>query len=395
MLKIYGVTKFEKCIVAYKFHDSEDKVILSDGTKTRTVPMQKWVDDNKHYFKSELKYIKCHKDKTVEQTALDFVRDADVLKKETDGLINMFKSGSVPRTSLALFNHFNEVIPEKITPDEGAWLTAATLGAIAWCKPYNGPIWKYDYVSMYPSIMQNNNMLFPVKQGRFETIEKFDKDHAVAIYRCHIDGESKLFRFNPKKNYYTSHDVRRARELNLKISLIHDKKPNVLIYDRQTCMTGAQLFRKYVNFLFALKKKKVPVSKDILNNLWGALTRKDVIKKIFHQSDDVKVFPGRTIIDRQMYGDDQWEYTFVCDNSIYKYDWARIGPFLLAKGRSMISKLMEPHIDCIVKSHTDSMWCTKQLEIPTGEGLGEVKYEGFCPDAKIVNNVNFSGKFSV
>ncbi len=225
-MKIFGVTKMEKYLVVFNYHDNGD-IILYDGIEKLIVPYKDWDEDRRHYISSEFKYIKCEDKKTEEQTYNDYVRDAHTLKRETDGLINLYKTGSIPQTSLALFNHFNEVVPEKITAEESVWLNATTVGAIVWCRPYEGEIWKYDIVSMYPSIMQDNHMLFPIKQGKFETLEKFDIDYHTAIYRCQIEGESKLFRFNPTC-YYTSHDVRRARELKLKITLIQETECIIL-----------------------------------------------------------------------------------------------------------------------------------------------------------------------
>jgi hypothetical protein len=382
----------EKYIVIYKNHPNGD-IIVYDGKDKIIVPHDDWNKDRRNYITSEFKYIPCDKRKTLEETYEEFLKHAEILKEETDGLINLFKSGTITQTSLTLFYHFNKVIPEKITSDEGKWLEAAMTGALAWAKPYEGEIWKYDVISMYPSIMQDNHMLFPIKQGEFQILTAFGKDYSTAIYRCKIEGKSLLFRFN-KRNYYTSQDVRRARELNLKITLIQDGDHNVLFWDRSRCMTGAQLFRPFVKLLFDLKQKQVPQSKAILNTLWGSLVRKDIIEKVFHEDDDVEIYPGRQIIERVPYGDDEILIKFAKNDSLFVYDWARIGPFILGKGRSMISKLMEPNLDCIMRTHTDSMWSTKKLDISTGLDLGQVKYEGYCPDVKIVNNTNITGIFS-
>jgi hypothetical protein len=235
-------------------------------------------------------------------------------------------------------------------------------------------------------------MLFPIKRGKFETLTAFGIDYHTAIYRCKIEGESKLFRFN-QRCYYPTQDVRRARELNLTITLAQDGKPNVLYYDRHSCMTGAQLFGKFVKLLFPLKEKNVPLAKSIMNSLWGALSQKKVTKMVFHEDDKYEAFPGKRVYERIPYGDDQLLITFISNDSFFKYDWARIKPFVLAKGRSIISKAMEPHLQHVVRTHTDSMWCTKQLDIKTGTKPGDLKYEGYCPDAKITNNTKIKGEF--
>jgi len=62
----------------------------------------------------------------------------------------------------------------------------------------------------------------------------------------------------------------------------------------------------------------------------------------------------------------------------FKLGWARIGPFLLAKGRTKISKLIEPYQDLCIRCHTDSMHLLEQpTDIKTGNNIGDLAFEDF------------------
>ena len=76
----------------------------------------------------------------------------------------------------------------------------------------------------------------------------------------------------------------------------------------------------------------------------------------------------------------------------YKTNWARISPFLLAKGRDMISVLMEPHINEIKRVHTDGFICLKKID-SKGSGLGDLRFEGICNYCEIKNNIEILGEF--
>ena len=60
----------------------------------------------------------------------------------------------------------------------------------------------------------------------------------------------------------------------------------------------------------------------------------------------------------------------------YMTGFARIKPFLLGKARSIMSEIMIPHNDLLVRCHTDGFWSTQELDIKTGDQLGDLVYEG-------------------
>ena len=74
--------------------------------------------------------------------------------------------------------------------------------------------------------------------------------YKYGIYKCivinNVDEKlNKLFRFN-ESNYYTHHDLTRAKELNFSIEMIEDNEANTLIYDKTDLICGNKVFTKYI-----------------------------------------------------------------------------------------------------------------------------------------------------
>ena len=168
---------------------------------------------NESYDKSDKKSRK-HKLKTLKRLHTEFIRDAPILQKETNGLINLFKTGSNVKTAVELAFHFlneKEISAEDITLLESEWIENASCGAFIFADKYEGEAFKYDLNSAYPSIYSNVHLLLPVKQGEFKKLTKdeFLKKGFVSygIYRCTIEynhddrNNHKIFKLNDK-NYY-------------------------------------------------------------------------------------------------------------------------------------------------------------------------------------------------
>ena len=271
MIKVFGVTNYEKTIVTFTNDKNNQHVVLYDGKDEMVVLYDDFRKDKQNYYQSKFKYIKCYIQMTLQETWTEFVNSAKLLKQETKGFINLFKSGDYAQTALHLFNEFSKknpsfYIPDKIEPDEVEWLLGANFGALTYVEKYVGAGYKYDIISMYPAIMKYKYMLFPMKRGRFEIVKSLSKKgfNGVSIWRCKINKSednniNKLFKYN-SRNYYTNMDIIRAEKLNLKIELIEDGNPNVLIYEQKKCITGEKLFKDYVDYLYDLKQKKIPGS---------------------------------------------------------------------------------------------------------------------------------------
>jgi hypothetical protein len=93
---------------------------------------------------------------TIEEYYKQFIIDAQALKEASNGLINLFKTGSDYDTALSLFNKYTKTIfPDHIEQDEATWIQNASIGAMITCEPYEGQAYKYDICSQYPSILNS------------------------------------------------------------------------------------------------------------------------------------------------------------------------------------------------------------------------------------------------
>ena len=78
-------------------------------------------------------------------------------------------------------------------------------------------------------------------------------------------------------------------------------------------------------------------------------------------------------------------------NKLYQFNYARLGPFLLAKGRTVISEVIKPNIESIKWIHTDGFISDKELNYKTGNELGNLKFGGQTDNCNIVNCIKVLG----
>ena len=105
---------------------------------------------------------------------------------------------------MKVFIFYKTIYTEKIDQNEGQIIQKASIGSIIFYKPYSGPAYEYDIISMYPSILLSN-LLIPLEKGESNFIknEDFQKKeyYAYGLYHCIINiSDSKeinnLFRYN-------------------------------------------------------------------------------------------------------------------------------------------------------------------------------------------------------
>lgn len=98
-----------------------------------------------------------------------FIKDSDIIKSETKGYINLYKTGSFRTTVLnLLYKSTNHITFDKIPLVEQLFIHYCYKGAIMMCQPnYIGQGYKYDIRSFYGYIMSNHKNQYPFKQGSF------------------------------------------------------------------------------------------------------------------------------------------------------------------------------------------------------------------------------------
>lgn len=339
---------------------------------------------------------------TLRETYEHFISYADEIKKLTNGDIDFYKTLSIHDTALDYFyRKTGDKIPvEPIEPDEAHWIDQASAGAIIHSvKDYDGPAYKFDFVSHYPAIMSDTRSIFPIKRGEFSimTTEEFNKSTflSVGIYRFKVfnPNNNRLFRCN-RNNYYTHTDFLLATKIGLKMEIIQDNKANALTYTSDQCIKGHQMFGDYVSTLYPLKNKKIETAKLLLNILWGSLVEANKTKQRFTPGESIRIPENSTIVQtcHMNFGNKHEIHTQ--DNTVYfKHDFARIKPFILSKGRYKISTTILPYAGDLLFCHTDSMILSKRPDIKTGTGLGDLRDEGYCESLNINKSAKCSGVF--
>jgi len=338
----------------------------------------------------------------------NFIKLADELLANTNGKINLYKTGSIRRTALDLFYSFHRTLAiEEIQQDEAFWIQKATLGPIIFAKPYEGKGkgYLYDFKSAYSSIQKDKKMLFPIKRGAFDNISnelfqqklhKQNKEYLqYGIYKVEITAADdniykQIFRFNKSENYYTTFDIEQAKKYGFEIELLVDDEPNILTYSRDKLMNGYKMFGKYVELLFPLKEKNITGAKLLLNILWGALCKKNIIsEKIDNSKTIVDSHPNeiKDIVEIIPVSDTHTIFKFTTDACIYDTKFARLKPFILSKARAKIGNAIYPVIEHVYYSHTDSIISDIPLDHldEIGTEIGDLRSEGVCAKLHIKN----------
>jgi hypothetical protein len=386
----------QKEILIYKFNDDNGTVKLCNGTGFQSMKRKDFLSILDNH--AEFTFIPLAEDREMKEYYKEITKIADGLKTASKGVINLYNTGTYVKTALHFFEQTTKHIQcDPIDEEESEFIENCRHGSIVFAEEHKGLTYQYDFKSFYPYIMSDNHILFPIKKGEFKTLSQKEfselKFYQCGIYRCKIEvPNNKLFRRN-KNNYYTQIDLNRAKELGYKMKLIVDGKPNFLYYDRKKMILGYHLFKDYVQLLFKMKEDKVAGAKEILNILWGALGQIETIKLHVGEDEELDIGNNRRIQSITPMGKGRLMVKIVKNDRIYRTNYARILPFLLAKGRMEMSRMVEPHIEFVKRVYTDSMFTTKLLPVKIGNKLGDLCYKGKCEDCEIFNCVKYTGKF--
>jgi hypothetical protein len=378
-----------------------DKNIAYDGKSIIDLTSQ-LLNDSLSFKNSYIIAYMIDKSKSIIDEYERYIKLADYLKEATKDKqfeINLYKTGTIAQTALKLLNDMTKhILPEDILDDEALWIKETSIGALTFSQPYEGQGYKYDIKSMYPAIIRNNNVMCPIKRGDFKYMnqEEFKnlKFYPTGFYHCKIlksmnDDIDKQFRFN-KYNKYTNISLNHAKMLNLEIEIIETdtKENNMLLYSRDKCLTCHQVFTTYVDYLFKLKEdnKDVKLLLNIITGLLAQTNSQDLYIK--GDGEPVEIFDDVIILNRHKVknrpNDERLE--IVRENKYFKSNFARLKPFLYAKGRFMISEYINPIKEFVVKCNTDSMILNKPCDVKTGTDIGCMVFEKYNHHIKITNN---------
>lgn len=350
---------------------------------------------------------------TIQEEYEKYIKIADDLKLKSNGEINIYKTGTILSTAQRLFNELTKHLnPENILFDEAESIQNCTHGATIFYDEYEGSAYKSDVKSMFPYILSSAYSLIPFQRGIFKKMTESEFKECLSkniipygLYRVEIIKSNnyqidRWFRFDDE-NYYTSIDIKHALELGLTVNLLTDGDEldhNVILYPRKSCLKGDEVFKSYIDKLFPLKEQKVEGAKLLLNIMSGAIGELNKVKIKIDENDDSEDidFDQLNLIPISITSSLDFKYsTYTCVNKdqYYKSNFARFKPFLWSHARYLMTKLCFKHNENIVKCYTDGILSKTPLEY--GNQLGQLKYEGYCNNCKIINNANVIGKFTI
>ncbi|RHZ77730.1 hypothetical protein Glove_174g76 [Diversispora epigaea] len=350
--EIGSTTERNKAILIYKI--IANGIEFYDGKR-------KWygVKDDFHGLYNKYYFIKADNGETIIKEYIRIIDESEAISKKTKGNIDMRKTGNYTLTTIKLFNE-TTLAPkrsEKISEQEKAWINLATIGALIFAEKYDGEGSQYDVFRLFEIYAESILYMesWPIASGMFHTInssftEKWSK-FPYGIYKATIEGNppkkslqcTRYLRYNPY-GIYTHYDLECAKKNGLKVYLMNES-PNALIYEKNTRITGKDMFGEWGNILYNIKKEggtAGKVSKALLVSLWGALCEQR---------------------NGQNYG-----------------THPRIKPFLLASTRKTISEIVKPLGDQVKRIHTDGFIVAGKVKLKTGIEMGELKFEkrGVC-----------------
>ena len=238
----------------------------------------------------------------------------------------------------------------------------------------------YDFNSFYQWVIAVAKLTFPVSAPEFKTITAKDveKYYNYGVYRAKVTGEHPFFRFN-KKYYYTHVDLTSARSIGLNVELIEDGQVNAMLYTTKR-VVGNTVFGKFVKMMYQLKLQDVPLSKQLLTCLWGALCKTMKYSKSTAEAE-ASIDLSDTNIKYIVPNDSTMKHDTVTyskkTESRYQFTFGRFKPFILAFARSKLMQTADKYRDHIVRIHTDSMVMDANVKtnLDIGTGIGQWKIE--------------------
>ena len=405
--RIDPATTKPKNPIVYKEDGINNIVKLYDDKSIRSITVPEFRKLQSKALFGKWCYVPVSKDKntgkyeSLEEAYKRIHEERNILLEESKKIgltIDLFMChGSYKKAALWLFEKLSQAVPanKPLDPIEAKWISDTMMGGIIWASNnWKGYARQYDMTSLYPSIQQSA-LTFPIGKGKFQTLKDFINHRGYNIYgifRAEIEYKEEmksLFRYSHHKKY-THIDLVYAKGLGLQVKLIQDATPNALIYESDTRIPGEVIFGEYVNFLFKLKNKGgviSRVSKRILNTLWGALCQRNKSYYNISIGDDPFDFPEGEVLESIVpVGDmekQQWVLQFSNPGNLFKGEYPRIAPFILAQGRKVVSQSIEPYKDKVRRVHTDGFILEETSDNPplitclddASKTLSSLKYE--------------------
>ena len=340
----------------------------------------------KFWFHKIARDPKLGRDKTPEEMFSGWEKARAELLQATGNKLDIAKYGSIKRAAIAswLNNCVGIASPEELGPVEQKWVSAAMRGALIYGKKdYEGMAIGFDVNSCYPAVLSSTNTIPLVAGTECVVMELKAPSPTAGFYRCVItDCPRQLFRQADGQAVYTHQDVRAALKLGGKVRLAMDGKPNAYLYTDATPAgrtTFAKVFGPFIKQFYGYKLGGCSSAKAIMNVLTGALGERSY--RTVHVDGPTNV--EGEVVGEINYGtelDSVYDAKYVPDDEplFVRGGWARVYPFIVARGREMMSDALGGCVERVVRIHTDGVYLSG-TDVPAGmkvgAGLGEWKVE--------------------
>jgi hypothetical protein len=296
----------------------------------------------------------------------------DEMYEMSKNQINLYKYRSLKDCAIDILRMNSEMVksPEFVNERESQWISESFMGGFQFYKDCeNVDATTIDINSAYSSVMIRK-LSIPICEPTFIHYKHETKYFKFGVYRCkvlnkdNIDVSHKITA-SEKRNKFNHIYLNICINAGLTIEMIEDDECNAMIYDEDKLIKCQDLFGKYIDYFYELKKKKCKLAKSFLNVLYGAMAQKNIHYKIASEKKQLNlditkhefnlIFCIFKDIDNpDLMPKTQFEYTN--KRFYYKTAYARISPFISSHlYKLLVDKLDKIDKNDILKIHTDSI----------------------------------------
>lgn len=285
--------------------------------------------------------------------------------------------GAIPLIVKNLCKEFDNFDEPDIT--ESLWMEKCNnAGLQTILKKGKRECFGYDFKAFYLSIMGKPDLDYdiPMKKGKEYTLKEIDYYKLqVGFYRVKITSNDPKFLFAYSEDHVYTHislyDAFKYQRkgLDVKLELIQDGKPNAYLYGTKVSdgiHKSRIVFGKLYDSLMKAKQAypKNKLIKFICSAIWGHISRFNKTnltdEEIIEQDLYVTPDPNNKEADYYLQ-EDRGSYNVLIDiRKPYKFNIARIKPFLLSMGRRVTTSVAQLYIDDVVRIHTDGIVFTQK-----------------------------------
>lgn len=313
---------------------------------------------------------------TLQEERTELINSYNEMFNVTNGEVNLYKYRNIKFCALEMLRMKSKQCqyPEEIEKREAEWINESYMGGFQFYRECeNIQATCSDINSSYPNIMQRNFNI-PMTKPNFihythET--KFFKD---GVYRCRIINNTNKtndelrykININHKRTKFNHIYLNTCIEMGLTIEMINDNEHNAMVYDTTKNIKCCDLFGKYVEYFYDLKKRGVKSSKLFLNILYGALSQKNRSYKKAKPNKIINIDTTKHEIENMYFDfkhlDNEHKISslnidYIKKEHYYTLPYARISTIISANSYKLLVQQINK-ISCpedILRIHTDSI----------------------------------------